>query len=219
MNINTIGIVVSLSLSVVGCQNSAIKQWDQQHPRPSLHIGNNTENVIKISYDISSANQGAQTEYSLKRLQKNRDWVNQLSQQSKTVEQFKPVKLDNIDTVNPNAYLYIDEYNVRLGKVRVGLGAFADYRVASLGSSDKTKIYSNIQVYNCSERSSITAITYTYTANTDETQVFAPESTWETPRQGTAQRWLMNAVCSATLVETDDSSLAVGYSVLLNQLG
>ncbi|SMB79087.1 hypothetical protein SAMN05660772_00311 [Pasteurella testudinis DSM 23072] len=210
--------MVFVSLLTTACQNYSINRWDNKVSYPNLSVGAGTEKVIKASHTISSAQQPELSEKKIKRLQKARDWINQLNQQSKAVEQFEPVKLQNIDTVNPSAYLYIDDYNVRLGKVRVGFGQYAGYRLASLGASDKYNIYSDVKIYNCRERTSVTAITYTYTTNTDETSVSAPESTWESPRQGTAQRWLMNAICSATLVENDDSSLSVGYSVLLNRL-
>lgn len=217
--IKLLGITLT-SFIMAACQSNGIKKWDNAtFSYPSVHVGSNTADVINISYEISVANQNELTQDSLTRLQKARDWINQINAESISIEQLAPIALNNIDTVNPNAYLYIDEYNVRLGKVRIGLGRYSNLRLASLGLSDKSNIYSNLNIYNCQDRTSVTAIVYTYATGTGEAHAFAPDPQWREPVRGSAQRWLMNAVCSATLVKGEDGSLAIGYSVLLNQLG
>ncbi|KGQ69850.1 hypothetical protein A1D23_03680 [Chelonobacter oris] len=213
-------LAVTVSLFVTACQTGGITKWNNATTaHPVVRVGGNTEKVIKISYVLSAANGNRVEQENLARLQSARQRLNQIDAESIAVEQQSPIALDDVDSVNPNAYLYIDDYNVRLGKVRIGLGKFRHLRIATLGSSDQNNIYSNLNIYNCRQSEYVTAIVYTYTAGTGETQVFAPDIAWQQPARGTAQRWLLNAVCSATLIKEDDHSLAIGYSVLLNQLG
>lgn len=219
MNLIKILLIATISLILSACQSGGVKRWNSATGAyPVVRVGSATENMLKISYALSVAKGDVLNQDNATRLQQARDWINQLDAESITVEELPPVALTDIDTVNPNAYLYIGEYNVRLGKVRIGQGRYQALRIAALGSSDKQHIYSDLTVYNCRERKSVTAIVYTYTANSGETKVFAPEPKWQEPRHGSAQHWLLNAVCSATLVKEKDGSLVVGYSVLLNEL-
>ncbi|MGV6988723.1 hypothetical protein ACWA5Z_07460 [Testudinibacter sp. P80/BLE/0925] len=219
MNLIKILLTTGVSLMLSACQGDGIKKWNNTTgASPVMRVGSDTENVVKISYALGGAQGAEQNQDHAVRLQQARDWINRIGAESITVEELQPIELKNIDTVNPNAYLYIDEYSVRLGKVRIGKGKYHHLRIAALGSGDKQHIYSDLTVYNCRERKSVTAIVYTYTANNGETKAFAPQPKWHEPGRGSAQRWLLNAVCSATLIKEEDDSPVVGYSVLLNKL-
>lgn len=218
MNLIKFGLATSFVLMLSGCQTDSVKKWNSDIDSvPMVRVGKGTAEVIKISRDISELKSSG-TKAEEVRLEEARNWLNEIRSQSVAIDQLTPINLRNIDTVNLNAYLYVDDYSIRLSKVRVGVGEYSALRLAALGQSDQNNIYSNLNVYNCQERTAVTAIVHTYTASTGETQSFAPEPNWLQPQRGSAQRWLMNAVCSATLVKDENNMLSVGYSVLLHQL-
>lgn len=151
------------------------------------------------------------------RLLQARKQVNQMNADSMSVEQLNPLKLAHGKTMDPDAYLYIDSYNIRLSKVRIGLGKYKNLRLAILGSSDESNIYSHIYVYNCQDITYTGVIFYTYVGR-GETKAYAPEIEWKYAGEGTTQRILSNAICSATMVKDGTGLNMVGYSTMTNKL-
>ncbi|MBE2898646.1 hypothetical protein HPC37_07510 [Pasteurellaceae bacterium 20609_3] len=147
------------------------------------------------------------------------DWLNTLIDGSTSVDKLPKVNAKITDQVGMDAYLYVGDYSVRLGKVRVGTGKKRDFRIASLGTSDKANLYSQTTVFNCrkGEMRIVEVITYPNLSERMFYNVPKP-APWVVPKVGSGQYWLINAICSANPVTLDDNRTVIGYSVQSNRL-
>lgn len=147
------------------------------------------------------------------------DWLNTLIDGGTSVDKLPKVKAKITDQVGMDAYLYVGDYSVRLGKVRVGTGKKRDFRIASLGTSDKANLYSQTTVFNCrkGEMRIVEVITYPNLSERMFYNVPKP-APWVVPKVGSGQYWLINAICSANPVTLDDNRTVIGYSVQSNRL-
>ncbi|MBE2895329.1 hypothetical protein HPC38_00320 [Pasteurellaceae bacterium HPA106] len=147
------------------------------------------------------------------------DWVDAISQGSISVDSLPKQAVKISDQVGTDAYLYIGDYSVRLGKVRVGMGKKSDYRIAILGTSDKANLYSQTAVFNCRKREMRVVEVITYPNLSERMFYNVPKpAPWVAPKMGSGQYWLVNAICSANPVTLDDHRTVIGYSVQSNRL-
>ncbi|MBE2894327.1 hypothetical protein [Spirabiliibacterium falconis] len=146
-------------------------------------------------------------------------WLETISHNSIRVDQLPTLTLKVPTIVGLDAYLYVGDYSVRLSKVRVGTGKNRDFRIATLGTSDKANLYSQTSVFNCRRLAMRTVEVVTYPNLSERMFSYVPKpSLWVTPKVGSGQYWLINAICSANPVTLDDNRTVIGYSVQSNRL-
>lgn len=147
------------------------------------------------------------------------DWLAFLVDGSISVEELPKIKVKVNDQVGMNAYLYVGDYSVRLSKVRVGTGKKRDFRIATLATSDKAYFYSQTVVFNC-RKTEMRIVEITTYPNLSERMFYnVPKpAPWVTPKVGSGQYWLINAICSANPVTLDDDHTVIGYSVQSSRL-